>query len=306
MTCSALSGSRRERSLELATARHLQHNVAAADQLAAHVQLRICGPVAEGFEARADGLVAQNVKGRKGNLRRAKRRNELSRGGPSSALRRARTSVARTASTTLRLKPHFGSAGEPAQRTSACTAQARDDVAAARRCGAPFMKSMTGAEASSVRMRASTSSAAAAAGTVAALSSDALSSPLPAISSTMSQPPMSSPRTYSCGYVGQLLYDLRLSRTAASLKMSKWPKLEHPAPRSASTTLRLKPHFGSSGEPARQNEASGQRTGEASTHPCLDTWRQARRAFHEQHHGRGVHQRRQSRVDVRLRRARVA
>ena len=69
------SGSRRERSLELAAGGHLENDVAAANQLAARIQLRVCGPVAEFFEARADGLVAQNVEGREGNLRRASQRN---------------------------------------------------------------------------------------------------------------------------------------------------------------------------------------------------------------------------------------
>ena len=124
----------------------------------------------------------------------------------SSAARGARTSVARMASTTLRLKPHLGSAGEPGHAKRSRKHPSRSaDLAATEQRGAPFMKSMTGAEASSARMRVLTSTTAGAAGASAALSSVALSSPLPAISSTMSQPPVSSPRTYSCGYVGQLL-----------------------------------------------------------------------------------------------------
>src|SRR5690606_3157699 len=49
-----------------------------------------------------------------------------------------------------------------------------------------------------------------------AVSSSVLSSPLVCISVMMSEPPMNSPLTYSCGIVGQLEYSLMPWRTSSS------------------------------------------------------------------------------------------
>ena len=122
------------------------------------------------------------------------------------------------------------------------------------------MNSMMRWEASSALMRSATScplavvtlasgcGAAVAAGAKAGAAAVAAaicvaSSPLLARASTMSHPPMSSPRMYSCGYVGQSLNFLRQSLTSWSVRMSKWPKEGHaPGPTRASTVRLLNPH----------------------------------------------------------------
>jgi len=134
------------------------------------------------------------------------------------------TPVACSASTTRRLNPQRGAAGSP------------------------FMKSSTPGGSSSALIRDVTSSGAA--------DSASLSDPSADISSTMSQPPSSSPLTYSCGNVGQSEYVFSPCRTSSSPRMSKVRK-GTPVACSASTTRRLNPQRASSALPFMKSSTPG-------------------------------------------------
>mmetsp|Transcript_14068 Transcript_14068/g.23271 ORF Transcript_14068/g.23271 Transcript_14068/m.23271 type:complete len:212 (-) Transcript_14068:45-680(-) len=64
----------------------------------------------------------------------------------------------------------------------------------------------------------------------------------------MSNPPISCPSIYSCGYVGHLEYALSPSRTSVSSKILKEPNFA-PALFKTSTIFELKPQRGCSGDP---------------------------------------------------------
>jgi len=138
------------------------------------------------------------------------------------------TPVAVSASLTRRLKPQRGS------------------------CGLPFMKRSTSAECRSFFRRVSRGSSS----SFPPMSS-VFSSPDSAISITMSQPPISSPFTYSCGYVGQLLYVFSPCLTSSSWRISN-VSYGTPVAVSASLTRRLKPQRGSCGLPFMKRSTSAE------------------------------------------------
>lgn len=75
------------------------------------------------------------------------------------------------------------------------------------------------------------------------------------ISRMTSQPPSSSPLTYSWGYVGHCEYSFKPCRTSSSVRMSKVSN-ETPIAPSAETTFWLKPQRGASGLPCSHDSHS--------------------------------------------------
>mmetsp|Transcript_11500 Transcript_11500/g.16425 ORF Transcript_11500/g.16425 Transcript_11500/m.16425 type:complete len:203 (-) Transcript_11500:205-813(-) len=107
--------------------------------------------------------------------------------------------------------------------------------------GSPFMNNITGALFTSFPRRSSR-------GATLGAPSASCSSPSAASSFRISNPPISSPFEYTCGYVGHFEYSLRPCRTSSSPKISKKPYFTLLS-LSIPVIVRLKPHFSSPGDP---------------------------------------------------------